>query len=150
MKIGELASETGLTVRTIRYYEELGLIKPLERSKGGFRVFSETAISKVELIHYLKSIHLSLNEIKELLLMKKRGNTMGEVVKEILPHLESHAEEARRKIEKYQKIKEDIEKSRSILKKCVDCIRLPTEASCYDCEVIKSQKAFPLVVRLIW
>ncbi|MFQ5637072.1 MAG: MerR family DNA-binding transcriptional regulator [bacterium] len=45
MKIGELARETGLTIRTIRYYEELGLLQPLQRSKGGFRLFSKDDIA---------------------------------------------------------------------------------------------------------
>ena len=48
MKIGELARKIGLTIRTLRYYEELGLIKPPNRSKCGFRLFSEEHISRIE------------------------------------------------------------------------------------------------------
>ena len=75
---------------------------------------------------------------------------MGEVVAKLLRQLESFAEEAQRRIEKYQKMKNDIERARSILQECATCDRLPAEDSCINCEVIKSEEDYPLVVRLIF
>jgi DNA-binding transcriptional MerR regulator len=150
MKIGELARRTGLTIRTIRYYEELGLLEPLERSTGGFRLFSEGDVLRLELIHFLKGMGLPLGMINNLLASKNQGPTMGEVVKTVLPNLTSLAEEAQSKIEKYQKIKDDIERTKSILKKCVECVHAPDEVSCMNCEVIKSKSEHPLLVRLIY
>ncbi len=150
MKIGELARKTGLTLRTIRYYEELGLIKPQSRSKGGFRLFSEGDISRIELIHYLKCLNLPLNKIRHLLLLKKRSTTKGEVANKILPHLENFVSEAQSTIEKYQKIKDDMEKTRAILKECAECDRVPIEDSCLDCDIMKSNGGHPLVAHLIF
>lgn len=149
MKIGELARATGVTLRTIRYYEELGLIKPSKRSPGGFRLFSESDTSRIKLIHFLKSMNLSLDKTKELLSSKKQGTKMGEVVKKLLPELDSYAETAQREIDKYQKIKDDIEKTTAMLQKCIDCEHIPSEFSCKECGVLASNGEFPLAVRLI-
>ena len=149
MKIGELARRTGLTIRTIRYYEELGLIKPLKRSAGGFRLFSEEDISRIALIHYLKCLNLPLNKIRHLLLLKKRSATKGEVANKILPHVEEFVTEAQKTIEKYQKIKDDMEKAGALLKKCANCDRFPLEDGCMDCDIMKSYSGHPLVAHLI-
>jgi DNA-binding transcriptional MerR regulator len=64
-RIGTLASLFGLTVRTIRYYEELGLLVSYDRTEGVHRTYAEENIISLERILQLKSLGLSLNEIKE-------------------------------------------------------------------------------------
>ncbi|MFQ5651202.1 MAG: MerR family transcriptional regulator [bacterium] len=150
IKIGELARETGLTIRTIRYYEELGLLEPFDRSEGGFRLFSKDDVYRIKLVHYLKSMNLPLVEIKELCSSKKHGTTMGQVVKKILSQLDQYAEEAERQIERYQRIKADLENSRTILEECADCDRFPGDVDCANCEIITSHVDYPLLVRLIF
>ncbi len=66
-QIGEVAERTGLSLRTIRYYEEVGLITPSTRSPGGFRLYSELDIARLELIKRMKPLDFSLEEIRELL-----------------------------------------------------------------------------------
>ena len=66
-QIGEVADRTGVTQRTLRFYEEKGLLKPAERMEGGFRLYSEQDIEHIELIKRLQSLlNLSLAEIKEM------------------------------------------------------------------------------------
>ncbi len=149
MTIGELARKTRLTIRTIRYYEELGLIKPQSRSKGGFRLFSEEDISRFQLIHYLKSLNLPLNEIRHLLSLKKRSSTKGEVANKVLLHLENFATETQRTIEKYQKMKDDMEKAKAILKECADCEKSSFDNSCMECDIMKSNGGPPMPTHLI-
>lgn len=68
LRIEAVAERTGLTKRTIRYYEEIGLLSPCGRSEGGFRQFSEADVARLERIQALKhSAGLSLAEISELL-----------------------------------------------------------------------------------
>jgi DNA-binding transcriptional MerR regulator len=67
MQIGEVAERTGLSLRTIRYYEEVGLVTPSARTRGGFRVYSETDTTRLELIKRMKSLEFTLEETRLLL-----------------------------------------------------------------------------------
>ena len=67
LQIGEVAERTGVTQRTLRFYEEKGLLKPPSRLDGGFRLYSEEDVERVERIKNLQSLlGLSLADIKEM------------------------------------------------------------------------------------
>lgn len=66
LQVGELAKATGKTVRAIHLYEELGLLRAHERSKGRYRLFTEEALGRVRWITKLQSLGLSLSEIQAL------------------------------------------------------------------------------------
>lgn len=65
LTVGELAKQSGLNARTIKYWEERGLIAPTTRSDGGFRLFSEATVPVCRLIQDLQLFNYSLEEIKE-------------------------------------------------------------------------------------
>lgn len=66
LQIDEVASRTGLTKRTIRYYEEIGLLHPPSRTEGGYRLFTADDLSRLERIKRLRELmNFSLAEIKE-------------------------------------------------------------------------------------
>ena len=67
MHIGELAENSGLSLRTIRHYDEVGLLKPSARSEGGFRLYSQDDLSRLLLIRRMKPLGYSLEEMTELL-----------------------------------------------------------------------------------
>ncbi len=64
--IGETAEETGLSPRTVRYYEELGLLPGVRRRAGGRRAYGSDEIERLRFIQRLKALGLSLAEVKEL------------------------------------------------------------------------------------
>src|SRR5437660_9955035 len=67
LQIGEVAERLGVTQRTLRFYEEKGLLKPPTRMEGGFRLYSDEDIERVEQIRQLqKLLGFSLAEIKEM------------------------------------------------------------------------------------
>jgi MerR family transcriptional regulator, thiopeptide resistance regulator len=66
-RIGELARETGLTVRTLRHYDQLGLLSPLSRTGGGHRCYTSGDIRRLHRIVALRSLGISLEEIGTLL-----------------------------------------------------------------------------------
>jgi DNA-binding transcriptional MerR regulator len=67
LQIGEVAERTGVTQRTLRFYEEKGLLKPPTRMEGGFRLYSEEDIERVEQIKRLQQLlGFTLAEIKEM------------------------------------------------------------------------------------
>lgn len=66
-QIGEVAERTGLSLRTIRYYEEMGLVRPSARSHGGFRLYSESDIARLELVRRMKPLDFTLEEVRDVL-----------------------------------------------------------------------------------
>lgn len=66
MQIGELAERTGLSQRTIRHYDEVGLL-PASRTEGGFRLYSQTDVQRLDHIRQMKPLGFSLEEMAELL-----------------------------------------------------------------------------------
>lgn len=82
-KIGELAELFKTTARTLRYYEELGLIKPTDRAKGVHRRYAEQNIVYLKRVAQLKSYGLSLGEIREFFSLAERDRT-GESCKRLL------------------------------------------------------------------
>lgn len=67
LKIGDFARLAETNLRTLRYYEELGLLSPAQRSVGGFRYYRRTDINRVRLIHDLQQLGLHLDRIRELI-----------------------------------------------------------------------------------
>jgi DNA-binding transcriptional MerR regulator len=66
-QIGDVAERTGLSLRTIRYYEEVGLVAPSARSHGGFRLYTEADIARLALVARMKPLGFSLDEMRDLL-----------------------------------------------------------------------------------
>jgi DNA-binding transcriptional MerR regulator len=64
--IGEIAQIVGMTTRTIRYYEEIGLLNSIKRLEGGKRIYTDDDIRRLKFINRLKVLGLSLNDMKEL------------------------------------------------------------------------------------
>ena len=67
MHIGELAEKTGLSLRTIRHYDEVGLLKPTGRTDGGFRLYTHQDFSRLMLIRRMKPLGFPLEEMTDLL-----------------------------------------------------------------------------------
>lgn len=66
-QIGEVADEVGLSLRTIRYYEEIGLVEPSGRTEGGFRLYTDADVERLGLVKALKPVGMSLETLAELL-----------------------------------------------------------------------------------
>ncbi len=66
IQIGELAKKTRVTPRTIKHYEEKGLLKPFKKTQGGFRLYQNDKVKLVERIRQLKKAGFSLREVKEM------------------------------------------------------------------------------------
>jgi DNA-binding transcriptional MerR regulator len=67
LKIGELAKRTGVTIRALRHYDEIGLLSPSSRSEGGFRLYSLEDVGKLYRIQALCRLNLPLAEVQEIL-----------------------------------------------------------------------------------
>lgn len=66
-QIGEVAERLGLSLRTIRYYEEVGVVTPSARSAGGFRLYSEADVARLVLVKWMKPLDFTLDQMREVL-----------------------------------------------------------------------------------
>ena len=67
MRIGEVAKRTELSFRTLRHYDEIGLVTPSARTDGGFRLYTEGDVARILLIRRMKPLGFTLDEMRELL-----------------------------------------------------------------------------------
>ena len=89
-RIGELAAKVGLTERTIRYYEELGLLESVKRLDGGVRVYTDDDVRRLKYIGKLKMLGLTLQEMLELERMYQRHRSNRNVLPHLVELLDAH------------------------------------------------------------
>ena len=73
LKIGEVAARSGLTVKTIRFYCDEGLIQPTSRSDGGFRLFNPEALNDMAFIRTLRGLDIPLPDVMKILESRRSG-----------------------------------------------------------------------------
>ena len=150
MKIGELAKRAGVSVRAIRFYEELGLIRPEKRSRGGFRLYDQENHKRLAVINFLKEVGLSLTEIREIFLAGNAPGDRGAVIvlrdifREKLQLVES-------RIHALNAMKAELTSALSILSSCEQCGHeiLLDVSSCGDCACITPRETVPDTLRIL-
>ncbi len=106
--IGELAKRVGLTTRTIRYYEEIGLLNSIKRVEGGKRVYTDRDYQRLKFIKRLKDLGLTLAEMQELEDIYQIHRTNRRVLPRLLELLEHHANRIDERIHNLGKLKREI------------------------------------------
>lgn len=79
MQIGEVATRTELSLRTIRHYEETGLVAPSARSQGGFRLYTESDVQRLMVIRRMKPLGFTLDQMRDLLDATDRLDAGGDL-----------------------------------------------------------------------
>ena len=67
MKVGELARRTGLTIRTLHHYDEIGLLKPSQHSEAGYRLYTAGDVARLQQVLSLRQLGFSLEEVRDCL-----------------------------------------------------------------------------------
>jgi Cu(I)-responsive transcriptional regulator len=105
MSIGEAASRSGVPPKTIRYYEEIGLIAPAERLENRYRAYSETDVQTLRFIQRARSLGFPLKEVGELLALYRDRRRQARDVKRLAL---AHVAELDRKIAELKAIRNTI------------------------------------------
>lgn len=107
LTIGQLAKEGGVRTDTIRYYEQLSLIKPEGRSKSGYRLYGQESIRVIQFIRRAKDLGFTLGEIKILLTLKASQTA---TCRDMLERTDNKLAEAKENIRHLNKIHSALEK----------------------------------------
>ena len=84
MLIGEVARRSGMTTKTLRYYEDIGLIEPAERTPAGYRDYGDAVLDRLSFIRAAQAVGLSLGEIRSVVALCDEGETPCGHVLELL------------------------------------------------------------------
>lgn len=142
MQIGELAKRTGTNLRTLRYYEEVGLITA-SRTRGGFRLYSESEAKKLEVIRALRSLGVPICEIKSLFQFKATDGPAHGIAPQIIEVLGRRIRDLDLRIAEFQKAKAMFQQTLDILGVCATCNLHPSPDVCYQCRNLTTRQSIP-------
>jgi len=128
-KIGEIARLSGLSVKTVRYYERRGLLEQPSRTEGGYRLYGQEEVARIRFIQRAKLLGLTLEEIRELVELAARCNE-GEIVPRLEEVLEAKLEETERKMAELAALRQNLLYYRERAEALKDCV--PTNRYCED------------------
>ncbi|MFI0471051.1 MerR family transcriptional regulator [Saccharopolyspora sp. 5N102] len=102
MQIGEVAARTELSLRTIRHYEETGLVIPSARSQGGFRLYTERDVERLMVIRRMKPLGFTLDQMRDLLEITDRldaGDVLHAEQESLLERLHEYEQAASERVQ---------------------------------------------------
>lgn len=136
IKIGDLAAQAGVTVRTLRYYEELGLLSPSEIRSGGVRFYTDADSGKLLLIKRFKDLGFSLEGIRKLLDTTDFGATKEKRIEASYSLFEKQLEQIELNISELERSKNSIEQAIEALRRCRKCSQPQCPPNCSTRKVL--------------
>jgi DNA-binding transcriptional MerR regulator len=122
LRVGELAKRTGKTVRALHLYEELELLKPVHRSKGGFRLYAPSAVNRVEWIGKLQDAGFSLHDLQDLLHgVNEQSGVASLAMERVRQVFADRLRETRDQIDRLTQLERDLDASLAYLEGCRSC-----------------------------
>ncbi|MBK1718752.1 MerR family transcriptional regulator [Thiocystis violacea] len=147
-KIGEVASRLATSVRTIRYYEEESLIRPL-RTEGGTRWYAEAHIRRLSAILELARNGFSIETIRQISRLRGQCLTGRESSQRLSALLQDRVSDLDAHIQALEQLRDEILSAKSVIATCGDCGNHPSTPGCPNCQVIGKLSEIRLL-NLVW
>lgn len=148
---GEMARLSNSTLRTVRFYEEEGILRPARRTDGGHRLFERTELDRLMLVTDLRMAGLSLDDIKAILEVKRAAASGSAAAESAVKVLGTRIAELKEKLAVLNRLRDDLEETSRIVSNCLAC---QNETSfpdgCAKCSVMTAHPALPRSVRVLW
>jgi DNA-binding transcriptional MerR regulator len=148
---GDMARLSQNTLRTVRFYEEAGLLEPLQRTGGGHRLFPMRELRKLLLISDLRAAGFALEEIRDILELKHRSRSGSLASKEIVARLKEHVELMNTRIALLRRLSSELDAAKNHLTACTKCDdvkRFPGE--CGTCDTLRGNGGLPDALGVLW
>lgn len=146
LRVGELARMSGKTVRALHLYEERGLLVPIERSKGGYRLYAQHALTRVRWISKLQDMGFSLNDIQSMLRQWEQSGSAPDAMLRVGELLKDKLQETREQIARLSALEEELRTSLEYLETCPSCSPKQDLTACTSCELHEQGSAAPDLV----
>ena len=148
LKIGELAEDLRTTPRTIRLYEELGLIVP-ERTQGGTRLYRKKDAKRLAVSLRLARLGMELGDVQRLAQIREQCDSGAEAVSKVMPLLGELRAWIGATVSELEALKRDLEQAEALIQQCSECSNRPNRQDCPRCPVDQNVDSADLA-RLIW
>ncbi|MGC4067696.1 MAG: MerR family transcriptional regulator [Polyangiaceae bacterium] len=151
LSVGELAKAAGTTLRTVRFYEEQGILLASERTLGHHRRFEASELLRLRIVLELRGAGLSLDEIRAMTAIRQRSRVPGCAARELAPLLEHQVTQVEEKIALFVSIRQRLRRAQDCLSTCSTCkdtSRFST--GCEGCEVLETAGPTGDLFRLLW
>jgi DNA-binding transcriptional MerR regulator len=135
LRVGDLAARTQKTVRALHLYEELGLLAPIDRSKGNYRLYDAGAVLRVRWISKLQDMGFSLPAIRELLAEWERSGSASVAMGKIRALYQQKLEETRAQMARLALLERELESSIAYLDTCDSCDPERLVDACTRCDM---------------
>jgi MerR family copper efflux transcriptional regulator len=135
LRVGELAKRTAKTVRALHLYEELGLLHPMHRTRGGFRLYHPASVARVEWIQKLQDAGFSLTAIRDFLRDVELEQAAPEAMARVRGVFEQKLAETRDARARLEKLEADLVSSLAYLDGCRSCQPVHHTKECGDCQI---------------
>lgn len=146
LRIGQLAQLCDKTVRALHLYEEMGLLTPIHRTKGGFRLYEHSAVERVKWISRLQEADLSLGEIREFLQEISRERIAKKTMGRLQLLLQKKLGEVKLQIQKLRYLEEDLHQGLAYLDACQICEPNRNVDECESCRLHGHTASPPLMI----
>lgn len=146
LRVGQLAERSGKTVRALHLYEELGLLRPVHRTKGGFRLYSPRALDRVEWIGLLQEADVSLHEMQEFLRDLEEERVAGAAMTRVRHLFERKLAEIREQQARLARLERELVAALGYLDACRACEPQHDTSECGDCRLHGHDGRQPLMV----
>ena len=147
---GDMARLSQNTLRTVRFYEESGLLMPVQRTDGGHRLFPQRELGKLQLISDLRAAGFSLEEIKSVIEVKQHSTSGASASQGIVEQLDRQIDSMSERIELLTRLLDELRRTRALLAECRRCnddSRFP--GACSTCEVMADAE-IPNAASVLW
>jgi DNA-binding transcriptional MerR regulator len=149
LKIGEVARRTGVTLRTIRYYQSLGLIEAAQRSRGGLHLYRSEACDRIQFIRDLRSLNVPLAGIRQMLERRKTAQTGAEGARDVAAALTHSLTDVEKGLREYLVLRQEMTEALSVLEACLRCSARPLPEACRACENLTPRERVPVYIRAL-
>jgi len=148
LKIGELADELGTTPRTIRLYEELGLIAP-DRTAGGTRLYACKDLKRMAIALQLGRVGIELESVQKLACTREQYDSGKQASAAMQPLLQDLRKRIRGLLDDLEELDRDLERADMLIRQCGNCQNRPNRQDCPNCPVNKNVD-LTNIGRLVW
>lgn len=147
LRMKELTRLTGKTSRTIRFYEERGLVQPSGRTRGGFRLYAPEVWDRVRLVDRLRDLGFTLGEIAEMLRGPRSCSSGDDLARAVGEMLRGIGKQLDAQMERLLAFRREIETARDFVEDCRNCRMVPDREVCGACRVGRHEARLPFLFR---
>ena len=148
MKIGDIAKRLNTTVRTLRFYEEEGLIHP-RRSAGGTRLYDESDLERFAALLALARLDIPLHTIRELTAIRADSRSGNEASHQVNEKLQTMRKGLKMQLQAIRRAEQDMQRAQQLISGCFGCRKRPNRHNCDPCSISDGVNTIQ-VMQVVW